>query len=310
MENSIAILGATSHIAKGIIFNLFSKGTYNLALYARNTSKLFDFTKSIGYHHTIYDLSEFGREKHDVVINCIGVGDPANVKALGSKIFTITEQFDNMVVQYLLEKPECLYINFSSGVAYGSDFTKPVQEETAAQYPINYIGQQSYYGLAKLYSEVKHRSMRHLKIVDLRVFGYYSRFIDLTAKFFLTEIITCLKNGIEFVTGPDDIIRDYVSPEDLTSIVTNCIESKYINDVFDVYSCRPISKFEILEFYKQYYGLKYKVQEQEIESPITGSKSKYYSLNKRAEAVIGYIPQYSSLECLICETELMEIKSV
>ena len=73
------------------------------------------------------------------------------------------------------------------------------------------------------------------------------------------------------------------------------IKEKNINDVFDVYSAKPISKFEMLSYFKRKYGLKYKIKKDpKLNSP-TGSKNCYYSENKKAEK-IGYKPKFSSLK--------------
>ena len=103
------------------------------------------------------------------------------------------------------------------------------------------------------------------------------------------------------MTGADNIVRDYIHPKDLFLLLEKCMEQKSINDVFDVYSLRPVSKFEILDFFATNYRLKYKVKDNLKISAITGSKNNYYSNNKRARA-IGYVPKFNSLDCIIQES--------
>ena len=64
------------------------------------------------------------------------------------------------------------------------DFSVPVDESTYSKWGINHISEADYYGIAKLNSEVKLRALKDLNIVDLRVFGYFSRFIDLEVTVF------------------------------------------------------------------------------------------------------------------------------
>ena len=122
--------------------------------------------------------------------------------------------------------------------------------------------------------------------------------------FFISELINALKNNSKFITDKIDIIRDYVHPSDLFSIVKKCIFNKKINDVFDVYSSLPISKFKILEELSQIYDLKFVVKEKiDYVSP-TGIKKKYYSRSRKATK-INYQPKYSSLETILKETEFI-----
>lgn len=300
---NIAILGATSHIAKGLIYNFGKTSEYELYLFARSLERLRDFLRSIqcekGIHLKGFD--ELSDEGYNVIINCIGISSASDFKERVSSYFRLTEQFDNLVLDYLNDHPDTLYINFSSGAVYGTDFSVPADESTFSKWDINHISESDYYGVAKLNSEAKHRALKNLNIVDLRVFSYFSRFINLESKFLVTEIISCIKEGKEFVTGQDNIIRDYIHPNDLYLLIEKCIERKTINDALDAYSLKPARKFEILDYFATAYGLKYEVENTVKIFSITGSKNNYYSNNKRAE-VIGYIPKFNSLDCIIQES--------
>ncbi|MFA4828543.1 MAG: NAD(P)-dependent oxidoreductase [Thermodesulfovibrionales bacterium] len=302
----IAILGATSHIAKGLIYNFNQKGNCELFLFARSIDRLREFLKSIecGENFHLKGFDELNKERYDVIINCIGISSASDFKERVSSYFRLTEQFDNLVLDYLNEHPDTLYINFSSGAAYGTDFSVPADEATFSKWDINHISEADYYGIAKLNSEAKHRALKGLNIVDLRVFGYFSRFIDLQSRFLLTEIISCTKEGKEFITGPDNIFRDYVHPKDLFELLDKCIERHRLNDVFDVYSLKPVSKFEILEYFQKEYGFEYIINNGFASSSVTGSKDNYYSISKRARK-IRYTPQFTSLDSIVQETVAM-----
>lgn len=299
----IAILGATSHIAKGLIYNFSKNETNELFLFARSEDRLREFLKSIecekNFHMRGFD--ELNKERYDVIINCIGISSAADFKERVSSYFRLTEQFDNLVLDYLNEHPDTLYINFSSGAVYGTNFSVPADESTYSRWDINHISETDYYGIAKLNSEAKHRALKGLNIVDLRVFGYFSRFIDIESRFLLTEIISCLKKGKEFITGSDNIVRDYIHPNDLHLFVEKCIERKSINDVFDVYSLKPVKKNEILDYFTSRYGLKYRINNDIKISSVTGSKDNYYSNNRRAMK-IGYIPAHAAMQTVVEES--------
>ena len=299
----IAIIGATSHIAKGLIYNFCNRGEYELFLFARSLDRLKNFLNNIGCNriYSIKPFSEFNNNKYDVVINCVGIGDTAKQKDEISSIFGLTEAFDSLILDYLKAHPKAFYINFSSGAVYGTDFSASVDELTFSKWDINHITQDDYYGVAKLNAEVKHRSFANLNIVDLRVFGYFSRFIEFEAKFLMSEVISCVKNKKEFVTGPTNIVRDYVHPQDLVSLIERCIDIRHLNNAYDVYSLKPITKFEILNYFSIRYGLKYVIEGGHASLTATGNKENYYSNNKRAQA-IGYSPQFTSLDSIIQES--------
>lgn len=302
--NKIAILGATSHIAKNLIFNFKKSDKHNLYLFARSTEKLDNFLKIINYNKKIekIDLNSFANEKYDAIINCIGIGDPKKLKDIGPEIFRLTEYYDNFILDYLKNNNSCIYINFSSGAAYGVDFSAPAENKKYCEININNICNKDNYGITKLYSEAKHRSCENFNIVDLRVFAFFSRFIDLNSKYFITELISCIKTKKEFLTNNNNIVRDYVHPNDLFNLINMCISIRKINDVFDVYSLKPITKFKILDYFTQNYGLIYKIEKGVFGENVTGIKDNYYSMNKKAED-IGYVPHYSSEDCIIDETK-------
>ena len=300
----IAILGASGHIAKSLIYNFKKSGEYDLYLFARSTEKLDNFLKIINYDKKIekIGLNDFTNKKYDAIINCIGIGDPKKLKDIGPEIFRLTEYYDNFILDYLKDNNSCIYINFSSGAAYGVDFSIPAENKKCCEININNICNKDNYGIVKLYSEAKHRSHGNFNIVDLRVFAFFSRFIDLNSKYFITELISCIKTKKELLTNNNNIVRDYVHPNDLFNLINTCINLRRINDVFDVYSLKPITKFEILDYFAENYGLIYKIETGIFGENATGIKDNYYSINIKAED-IGYVPNYSSKDCIIDEAK-------
>ena len=302
----IAILGATGHIAKSLIDKLCRADRYELVLFYRSSDRMNAFLKMIPYNNMISakKYNEFSQTECEVIINCIGISNPAKLKNAGVIIFRLTEKYDNMILDYIEEHPEAIYINFSSGAVYGTKFNMPVNESTCNELDINHIVPSDFYSIAKLNAEAKHRAMADLNIVDLRVFGYFSRFIDLNAQYFMSEIISCVKDGKNLVTEKGDVVRDYIHPSDLVSLIEKCIAVKSINDAFDVYGLKPVTKFEILDYFTKQYGLKYSIKDDIQISAATGTKDRYYSSYKKAEE-LGYSPQFTSMDSIIEETKLI-----
>jgi nucleoside-diphosphate-sugar epimerase len=296
MMKKIAVLGATSHIAKGLIYNFLNEGTCELVLFARNSDAVKAFLKTIGHDsfNAILPIDLFGKDNYDVIINCIGLGMPKNAKTVGRNILALTEYFDNIILDYLGRNSDSMYINFSSGAVFGKHFREPVSPGYENHIDVNAIGDTDYYSIAKLHSETKHRSFGEFKIIDLRVFSYFSRFIDMSAGYLITEMINCIREKKTFLTSSENIIRDYVIQYDLFALVKRCIQTGQINTSFDVYSREPVSKLDLAGHFHAKYGLTYEIIDNLSYVNPTGDKLCYYSKNLTANE-IGYHPEFSSL---------------
>ncbi len=287
-----------------MIASFIRRDDYELTLYARTPERVAEFLHSFGsVKADLFPLNAFGRIECDVIINCVGIGDPGRLRAEAASIFELTETWDKGILDYLRGRTEALYINLSSGAAYGGSFEYAVTGESCSVFPLNALTPSDYYGIAKLHSEARHRAAADLNIVDLRVFSYFSRYLELSTRFLLTDIALCIKSGEELVTTPGDIIRDYVDPDDLFSLIELCIKQRRLNEVYDAYSKKPVGKFEMLDEFVDRFGLKYRVMDIETVNA-TGNKENYYSTNHRA-AGIGYAPAHTSLETLCTEMKAL-----
>jgi nucleoside-diphosphate-sugar epimerase len=308
-KTRIAIMGATSHIAKGLINNFIRDPEARLFLFARKTEPLYTFLNEIGARESS-DLTicegyqDFLKGDYDIIINCIGLGTVSQEPHIYKSFFMVTEEFDNLVISYLTESPSTLFINFSSGAVYGRDFSEPAGLKTLNKICINSVTKHDSFTIAKVNSEAKHRVFENLSIIDIRVFSYFSRFIDIRGKYFITELFHSLINDRVFHTNEINIVRDYIHPDDLFALVKKCIALEGINTSFDAYSVKPAEKTEILEFFASRYNLKYKVEKTTGYDNVTGRKDIYYSLYKKAEE-IGYQPMYSSMATLSREAEYL-----
>lgn len=299
---NIAILGANSHIAKGLSHNFLTKSENALHLFTRSAANTDAFLASIGPRRgdngiVIEGYQNFRHGNYDVIINCVGAGTPDRLGHDYSVWFTLTEEYDNLVLGYLRQHPDALYINFSSGAVYGKDGSAPVEENTLNRICVNHIPVEDYYTIARLNSEAKHRAHESLNIVDIRIFAYFSRFIDLDSGYFITETVKCARDKKVLKTGAAGMVRDYIHPDDLVVLIEKCIEAGKLNSAFDAVSVAPAEKFQILDFFKAEYGLQYEIDTTQRFSSPNGARSIYCSDYNRAD-IIGYRPAFSAMDAI------------
>ena len=220
--------------------------------------------------------------------------------AMGASIFDVTLKYDEITLNYVRQYPQCRYLFLSSGAAYGLSFDTPVDENTKAVVAINNLQPQEWYAVAKLHAECRHRSHPELPIIDIRVFNYFSRTQDISARFLITDILRAIRDKTVLKTSSDFIMRDFIHPTDFYKLVSALLTSPATNAVVDCYSKAPIDKSTLLAVMHKKYGLQYETVATAIAINATGSKPHYYSRNTRA-ADFGYLPSMTSLEGLIEE---------
>jgi len=301
-KTRIAILGSTSHIAKGLIYHFLQDKYPILHLYTRSPDKLHSFLETIGKPSnrrcmTHKGYKNFMKFPYEVIINCIGVGT-LRKKGSYSDYFMVGEEYDNLVIRYLKNIcADTLYISFSSGAIYGRKFKVPADKDTKNCIPVNHVTKEDYYAISRINAEAKHRSFKEFNIVDLRIFSYFSRFIDLTDGYFITELLKSILENRVFLVDNTNFVRDYLHPKDLYSMIQKCMDIGKINDAFDVMSSQPVEKKEILDYFSSHYGLKYKIDYSLKYFSPTGMKNVYYSRYDKA-AKIGYKPLFSSMDTI------------
>ena len=303
----IAILGATSRIAQDLILSFSINKDYDFSLFGRNIELLEKWINSenLSEKYQIQEYSEFvNHQKYDVIINFVGIGDPVKAQNMGSDIFKITQQYDEMVLEYLKHNKETKYIFLSSGAVYGGDYENPVNKNTLATVDINNLKSTDWYAIAKLYAEARHRSLLDFSIVDVRVFNYFSHTQDMNARFLITDLIRALKGEEVFRTSSENIVRDFFTPPDFYALIQAVIDFKLTNLVLDCYTKLPVKKFDLLSEVESRFGLKYSIESSINTINATGSKMNYYSVNRAAEKV-GYKPKNTSLEGIIQEINLL-----
>jgi nucleoside-diphosphate-sugar epimerase len=299
----IAILGGTSQIAKDLVFAFSSQSNHEFMLFARRPEAVNQWLASAGLsgRYAVADFGAFDSSKYfDAIFNFVGVGNPAQAMAMGASIFDVTLNFDELALNYLRRHPNCRYMFLSSGAAYGATFDEPVDKNSTAVVAINNLQPQDWYAVAKLHAECRHRSLPHLPIIDIRVFNYFSRTQNISARFLITDILRAIRDKTVLKTSPDYIVRDYLHPSDFYKLASALLSAPPANAAVDGYSRAPIDKPSLLAAMQEEFGLRYEIAEGAAYVNATGSKPHYYSRNTRA-ADFGYQPALTSLEGILKE---------
>ena len=300
----IAILGATSQIARDLIVLYSVEVDKQLHLFARRPDEVTKWLASVGLsgRYPVDGFAEFAKHEFDAVINFVGVGNPAQAVEMGNSIFDVTLRFDELVLDYLHSHPACRYLFLSSGAAYGSSFSEPAKRDTPAIVAINNLAPHEWYGVAKLHAECRHRAHPELPIIDIRVFNYFSSTQDIDARFLITDMLRAIRDNKVLKTSPDYIVRDFLHPSDFYHLISALLFAPAANAAIDCYSRAPIDKPSLLAAMQEKFGLQYETTEVTASVNATGSKPHYYSLNTKA-ADFGYQPTLTSLEGIALEME-------
>ena len=308
----IALLGATSQIAKDLVQSFAENSRHDLVLYARRPDAVKQWLADVELigRYAVANLSAFDTDLHyDAIMNFVGVGDPAQAVAMGAAIFDVTLQYDELALRYIRQHPACRYIFLSSAAAYGASFDTPVDTNSNATVAINNLQPQDWYGVAKLHAECRHRSLARLPIVDIRVFNYFSHTQDMSARFLITDIVRAIRDKTVLKTSVDYIVRDYIHPSDFFNLVNSIFSTPATNAAVDAYSKAPVDKPTLLTAMKEHFALQYEIVQTASCLNATGSKSHYYSKNRQA-AEFGYQPRLTSLEGIVKEIKFNESRRV
>ncbi len=302
----IAILGANSQIARDLIVSFSNTLETSLHLFSRRPDEVTKWLADEGFsvRYPSDEYAVFPDQEFDAVINFVGVGNPAQAVEMGNAIFDLTLRFDEMVLTYLRTHSACRYLFLSSGAAYGSVFDAPVKRGTPAVVAINDLAPHEWYGVAKLHAECRHRANPDFSIFDIRVFNYFSRTQDISARFLIADILRAICHQTTLMTSPDHIVRDYLSPLDFFKMINALLAAPATNVAVDCYSRAPIAKSDLLKAMQKAFGLRYEIVGTAKGINATGNKPHYYSQNDIASQ-FGYQPDLTSMESILQESKLI-----
>lgn len=284
----ICVLGATSQIAQDFISTSFLDESLELVACSRRPAEL---KAKFGAHRSInwVGYEAISNDKNfDLILNFVGVTKPGTTTESAVADRQVAEYFDEVALQILFASSSAKYIHVSSGAAYGHDFNTPANGLTVPSKP------RDNYGLIKYELERKHRKLDAENIVDLRIFSYFSRKIDLSQRYFLNEVASALLNGRLFETDSKDFWRDYIDPENFWDLARCLYEAPAMNAAVDAFSIAPVRKIQLLEHLRTEVGLDFNLTDNPVTTALTGLKPMYFSTNHAAEKY-GYKPSQDSL---------------
>lgn len=306
MSQTLALLGANSQIARDLICAIGAR--HHLLLYVRDVPAMEVWLRDRQLENcaTVQGYDAYDALPHDAVLNFVGVGDPRRAIQMGSSIFDVTRKFDEIALEGLKRNPGRRYLFLSSGAVYGDIFQQPVTATSRAAFAINSITSHDWYAVAKLHAELRHRAWAEAPIVDLRVFNYFSRSQDLSARFFITDLLRAIVADGTVTVSADFMVRDFMHPSDFHQLVECVLAAPAANMAIDCYSAAPVDNATLLQALHERFGLRYETAppSEAVIVNATGAKTHYYSLNHKAET-LGYCPVYSSLAGVLEETNAL-----
>jgi len=299
----IAVLGATSHIARDYIQLLSHDPDADAVLFSRDPHKVERWLTCIGAEGRFpsQGYEAFRSGAYDAIINFIGVGDAAQMARMGAEILEITNRFDQLVLDYLHLHPTCRYLFLSSGGVYGGTFPKPADADTLAVLSINKLIPQEFYILSKLYAEYRHRALPHLAITDIRVFNYFSRTQDLEGNYFICILLRAIMNDEILQVTDTPMVRDYIGPQDFHQLTKCILSSAPTNQPIDCYSQAPVEAQTLLHDMQRKFGLKFAMTDS-FQDPYRSLTKQFYYSNYKIASQIGYEPSRSSLQNIMTES--------
>jgi nucleoside-diphosphate-sugar epimerase len=305
---TIAILGATGQIAKGLAAELV--GEYSLALYARRPNAVEEFLVASGLARrnvSVHGLDEPFAADTAAIVNAIGTGDPRAIRALGRAIETVTETFDLRALAHLERHRDTRYVFLSTGAVYGPDYDEPGRPEWLLNQSQAALGAGDFYPYAKLRAEARHRVRPDLSIADIRIFGYFSRYIDMEGGFLMSEIARALLRRETFRTDATDFARDYMGPRDFAQLVRCLLRCDCGYRLVEAYSAAATTKSAILKRLSREFAFSWEIEGGAARSSPPGLLS---GLPLRDSAAsIGYTPVETSEETIVREIEAMTADS-
>lgn len=306
----VAIIGGNSHVAKNLIFANQASGRWEITAFGRNVEAIRAFADQNSRAVLCKSLSQFASsDGFDAIINCVGFGTPEKVKSAGLSLFKVPEEIDNLILDFVIANPKTRYTNFSSGAVYGTSMNRPAKSGQPAILEVSPLDPSEFYRISKIHQEAKHRSCPELSIVDVRLFSFFSRFIDPDSNYLMNDVIKSIETGQVLQTAPTEIYRDYISPADLYSLIDCILVSPSFNGTVDTYSKASISKSQLLANLGAEFGMKSEFVSAIQGSP-TGTKAFYYSTNAESARAIGYRPQLDSWDTIREELKALGFKTL
>ena len=267
----ILVIGGNSHIAKSILAeNLFNE----IFIISRNKNKIINFCNlnQVSTKITFLNYESFKNEKFKLIVNFASPGYPEDISSSKNNIIKFTKDINRRVIKYLLLNRKTKYIFISSGIV-NKNITKK--------------DKQYFYYKSKLDIEENNLSQKGLRIYNLRIYSYISKFIDLNKNFFLSLIINSIKKNKKIKIYNNNFTRDFIGPKELISFIKYILENDLKKCSIDISSNKSVTKKDLLKFFKKNYYLKYDliktISNDDLYTPVS---KKMFLVNKNSLNII------------------------
>lgn len=267
----ILFIGGNSHIAKSILAeNLFNE----IFIISRNKKKIINFCNlnKVSTKITFLDYESFKNEKFELIVNFASPGYPEDISSTKNNIIKFTKDINRRVIEYLLLNKKTKYIFISSGIV-NKNITKK--------------DKQYFYYKSKLDIEKNNLSQKELRIYNLRIYSYISKFIDLNKNFFLSLIINSIKKNKKIKINNNDFTRDFIGPKELISFINYVLKNDLKKCSIDISSNKFVTKKDLLKFFKKNYHLEYDliktISNDDLYTPVSKKK---FLVNKTSLNII------------------------
>lgn len=140
--------------------------------------------------------------------------------------------------------------------------------------------------------EMHERSSQLVRTLDLRLFSFVGQSFLAGSRYFLSEALRALESSSELQVSADDFLRDYSGPMELAGAIESAF-SEGMQGRLNLYSAKPVSKFELLDALGAEFGLKYSIS-------IGGSKHRSHYYASKETDLLSFEPR-SSLEAVMQE---------
>jgi hypothetical protein len=295
-------VGASSAIAQDFLREAnrrASEDTYHL--YSRDY-KFLDALEIEKIQYFIHDIGALrAANSCDVVINFVGLGSPARIARESQNLLTLDQDIDASCMRLLSTNPNATYLYLSSGASYGNNFFEPASDSNELPSLSSFDLPRDNYGWTKRCAEVRHRALPDFKIVNLRIFGYVSRYLDRESGFLLSDLAKSIETGQPVNLTNSITRRDFISSKYFYELVEFCVEQNLPNISLDLVSAAPLEKRELVEQFVNEYGLKVIWSDDQPQGN-SNSKENYFSISSRLQN-LGFAWGETALEMVLSEFE-------
>lgn len=265
IKKNILVFGATGFIGSRLVNDLISLNLYNIIVLVRKESDISRLKKNIGNIDIQYgNIEDYGLIEKILLTKSINIVIHLSSSLIPSSNFSEYSTELNQIILPtirllpLFSKLNIKLIFFSSGGSVYGISNKCKLSESENTFPINYYGQSKKILEDSILLENKISGLNYIIIRPSNPFGFGQN-TNGRQGFIAVAIGNILNNKKITIWGDGNIIRDYISIDNLIEGVLKILLSSYKNQIFNLGSGIGYSLNEIVEILNEISGIKIKV---------------------------------------------------